>query len=98
MNEYKLLTCPLQELSERLSSEQCKGLVRAIRCDVTKEEDILAVFSTIQKEFGGVDVCINNAGIYFTTSTLVDGETAAYRNMIDVNKYECIITGKLQKS
>ncbi|XP_055604137.1 farnesol dehydrogenase-like [Uranotaenia lowii] len=35
----------------------------AIRCDVTKETDILEAFDYIERKFGGVDVMVNNAGI-----------------------------------
>lgn len=37
-------------------------MVRGLRCDLTKEEDILAAFRWIQTSFGGVDVLVNCAG------------------------------------
>ena len=41
------------------------------------------MFTAIQKEFGGVDACINNAGLGFAAS-LVDGDTADFRLMMEV--------------
>ncbi|MBH0778030.1 3-oxoacyl-ACP reductase FabG [Nocardia bovistercoris] len=37
--------------------------VRAVRCDVTRAEDVSALFDTALTEFGGVDIMVNNAGI-----------------------------------
>ena len=47
------------------------------------EEDILNVFEVAKKQFGGVDVCINNAGLGHSSSIL-KGATSDWREMIDV--------------
>jgi 3-oxoacyl-[acyl-carrier protein] reductase len=39
-----------------------KSLV--VKCDVSKAEDVARLFSDTVKEFGQVDVLVNNAGIY----------------------------------
>jgi len=36
--------------------------VAAARCDVTVEADLLALLETAERDFGGVDVLVNNAG------------------------------------
>ena len=58
--------------------------MHAVRCDVSKEEDILAMFAVIKTHFGGVDVCINNAGVGHTAK-LISGETRKFREMLEVN-------------
>ena len=50
-----------QDISNELSGES--GSLTAIKCDLTKDADVLALFATIKEQFGGVDVCINNAGL-----------------------------------
>lgn len=49
-------------------AEECRALgVRALPvvCDVTKEESITALFEAATKEFGHVDIVVNNAGLNF---------------------------------
>lgn len=42
------------------------------------------MFKKIQKDLGGVDVCINNAGLSHC-APLLSGSTADWKNMLDVN-------------
>src|ERR1700675_152374 len=37
----------------------------AVRADVTKRTDVLALFATVEKEFGRLDILVNNAGMFF---------------------------------
>jgi NAD(P)-dependent dehydrogenase (short-subunit alcohol dehydrogenase family) len=37
----------------------------AVRADVAKRTDVLALFATVEKEFGRLDVLVNNAGMFF---------------------------------
>jgi len=72
----------LQEASDNLQNEP--GKLHPVKCDVTKEQDILAAFSWIKEHLGGVDIMINNAGVLHQ-SFLSDGETSEWRQMLDVN-------------
>lgn len=40
------------------------GKIYAKKCDVSNEGEIMETLNWIRREFGGVDVLINNAGIY----------------------------------
>ena len=56
----------------------------AVKCDVTKEEDVLAVFEVAKAQLGGVDVCVNNAGLAHE-APLLSGATSEWRNMLEVH-------------
>ena len=71
----------LQTLSQELSPTG--GKVVAIKCDVSKEEDILSMMSAIKSQFGGADICINNAGLGHY-ATLLDGSSAMWKEMFEV--------------
>ncbi|CAL4124248.1 unnamed protein product [Meganyctiphanes norvegica] len=72
----------VQELADELKGQ--KGSLHAIRCDISKDNDVRALFATIKQKHGGVDVCINNAGID-SYSPLMDGDVNKWRAMFDVN-------------
>ena len=55
----------------------------AIKCDVRNEDEIIAMFEKIKAQFGGVDVCINNAGLAHD-APLLSGATSDWRNMMEV--------------
>ena len=63
----------------------------AIQCDVSKENEVDKMISTIEAKLGGVDILINNAGI--DLSNLFHLKTAdEFRKTLDVNvvgAYNC---------
>ncbi|XP_071455273.1 farnesol dehydrogenase-like [Hetaerina americana] len=50
----------VKELAKKLLNH--KGVLYALKADVSKEEDVVAAFDWIQQSFGVVHVLINNAG------------------------------------
>ncbi|XP_037085363.1 dehydrogenase/reductase SDR family member 11-like [Pollicipes pollicipes] len=72
----------IEELAAEL--KDCRGSLTAIHCDLTKSEEIEAMFRAIVKQFGGVDACINNAGLNFPGG-LLDGAIDKWRTILDVN-------------
>uniref|UniRef100_A0A3F2YSS1 Dehydrogenase n=1 Tax=Anopheles arabiensis TaxID=7173 RepID=A0A3F2YSS1_ANOAR len=59
------------------------GQLHAIRCDVMREEDILAAYAQIERQFGGVDVQINSAGIaHHTVRILQPNNTQPLRDIV----------------
>ncbi|XP_050723083.1 dehydrogenase/reductase SDR family member 11-like [Eriocheir sinensis] len=61
-----------------------RGALIPIKCDLTKDEEVLAMFAKIKKDLGGVDVCINNAGFAHNKS-LLEGSPKEWREMMDLN-------------
>jgi NADP+-dependent farnesol dehydrogenase len=56
----------IEALRSSVPKEVRKNL-HAMKCDVSKEPQIIATFAEIEKKFGGVDVLVNNAGVLRTT-------------------------------
>lgn len=75
MNECK-------EVCSGLKKE--KGKAIAIKCDISKQKEVKALFLKIKNKFGKVDVLVNNAGIYpfKPFSEMTDKE---WNTVIDVN-------------
>lgn len=46
------------------------GSLTAIKCDLRKDDEVLDLFASIKQQVGGVDVCINNAGLSHKTPLL----------------------------
>ncbi len=58
--------------------------VRILRCDVTEVESIQNAVEAAIKEFGMIDVFINNAG-YYTVGSLEESSTEQIKRQIDTN-------------
>ena len=77
-----LLEDILQTLSQELSPTG--GKLVAMKCDVSKEEDILSMMSAIKSQFGGADICVNNAGLAHN-APLLTGSTEMWREMLEAS-------------
>ena len=74
----------MQSLSQELSASG--GKLVAIKCDVSKEEDVLSMMSEIKSQLGGADICVNNAGLGYDAS-LLSGTTEKWKIMLDVSTF-----------
>ena len=77
-----VLTDVLDEEGEQTAAEAGATFLRH---DVTSEEEWASVVSRAVELHGGIDVLINNAGIYIPTP-LVGGDLGDYRRVIEVNQ------------
>ena len=59
------------------------GELTTIQCDVSKEDDVVAMFSQIKQKYGGLDVCINNAGLG-KESPILTGKSEDWQTIMDV--------------
>lgn len=64
--------------------EAAGGEALALPADARDTEALVGVFEQVRARWGGVDVMINNAGLGRDAS-LCDGDTAAWREMLEVN-------------
>ena len=58
------------DTADSLAAEISKGRSRAlaVQADVSKRDEVKRLFDAAEKEFGGVDVLVNNAGIMLLSS------------------------------
>lgn len=73
------------EVLKNKISRTATGVLYPRKCDLNKEEDIVALFNWIDVELGGVHVLINNAGVNNQAQLLDDNNTAQIRQVIDTN-------------
>ncbi|XP_077996145.1 dehydrogenase/reductase SDR family member 11-like [Glandiceps talaboti] len=74
----------IEEMSKELKGSSARGQLYPYKCNLKEESEILDMFEEIKKQHGGVDVCVNNAGLNHA-STLLEGKTSHWRNIVDVN-------------
>ncbi|MEU1116244.1 MULTISPECIES: glucose 1-dehydrogenase [unclassified Streptomyces] len=60
------------------------GAAVAVRCDVTREEDVAALARRAVERFGRLDVLVNNAGMEFA-KRVEDTTVAEWDRLMDVN-------------
>ena len=54
-------------------------------CDVSQEESVYSVVKEAKKQFGKIDILINNAALWRCWAPFVDTPTEEWRKFIDVN-------------
>lgn len=74
----------VEELKNKIP-ESLKINLHPVKCDVSKEEDIVRTFESIIEEFGGVDILINNAGIARATTLLDKDNGIPLREVLETN-------------
>ncbi len=57
----------------------------AVKCDVTKRADIDAMVAATVKQFGTIDIVVNNAGTTYRNQPMLDVDEATFDRMFDVN-------------
>lgn len=61
------------------------GEALAIRCDVTRQNEVHALVAEVRKQWGGIDILINNAGDLIARRTLVDMTEEYWDQIMDLN-------------
>uniref|UniRef100_A0A8D8IA19 Farnesol dehydrogenase n=1 Tax=Culex pipiens TaxID=7175 RepID=A0A8D8IA19_CULPI len=75
----------VEALRDGLKDQATRKRLHAVKCDVSKEEDILKAFSWVEEKLGGVDVLVNNAGVLRDAKLVAPGNTGDLREVIDTN-------------
>jgi len=74
----------IEELAKKVAADSKAGKIYAVKCDLTKEQDILQLFKFIEDKVKHVDVLVNNAGLA-NPDDLLTGRTDKWREMLDLN-------------
>lgn len=64
--------------------ESIGGKAKAIQADVSKEADVQAMFKEMYKEFGTIDILVNNSGLQ-KDAPFVEMSLADWQKVIDIN-------------
>jgi NADP+-dependent farnesol dehydrogenase len=86
-----MVVCGLARRQDRVEAlklqlpESVRGNLHAIKCDVSKEEEIVATFADIENKFGGVDVLVNNAGINRQCQLIDADNSEKVREVVNTN-------------
>ena len=56
----------------------------AVKCDVSKEDEVIKIISKVVETFGGIDILVNNAGIVFDVP-IFERTTEQFKRTTEVN-------------
>ncbi|MCR5784753.1 MAG: 3-oxoacyl-[acyl-carrier-protein] reductase [Eubacterium sp.] len=82
-----VITYASSEKAAKVVKDECEALGAKVLClksDVSKEDDVKALFETAVEEFGKVDVLVNNAGIT-KDNILLRMKTEEFDDVIETN-------------
>ena len=76
---FEKLECVKKEIEEYTEK------VLIFKCDVSNVENVNAVVAEAEKEFGKIDILINNAALWRDRATFVDSPVELWQKYIDIN-------------
>lgn len=83
-----MIVCALAKRKDKVEALRVgllkiKGQLNAVECDISNEAAVAQSFAWVEKTFGGVDLLVNNGGV-FTKSLLTDeNNLKEVKNIID---------------
>ena len=81
----------VNEATAKETAEAVGGV--GIACDVTSREDVAAMVAEVRRQFGRIDVLVNNAG-WDKVGPFVDSDPADWDRVIAINLYGVLHTCK----
>jgi len=80
---YQANDAAAKEVADEVEANGQRAM--AMKCDVSDERAVSAMFDEVRREFERVDILVNNAGINPISTTLVDTDVEAWDSMLAVN-------------
>ena len=81
------------ELSRQQFSPDAKGKLHAVKCDISKDDDVIKAFEWIESELGSVEVLVNCAGVSKPASGAItaEGNEEDLKQILQVNLWGMIM-------
>ncbi len=97
--DYNVVLCDINETElnnakTKLNNITSKGKILSFKVDVTKEEDVTNLINNTLKEFGSIDIWINNAGVNQPNNAIWELETKDINRLIDIDLKGTILCTK----
>lgn len=67
------------------------GKAMAFQADVSREQEVIALFDAAEQAFGPVTALVNNVGVLFTQSRLVDMDVERFSEVMTTNVTSCFL-------
>ncbi|WP_417567805.1 glucose 1-dehydrogenase [Marinobacter sp.] len=71
--------------------EASGGRALAFKADVSREQDVIALFNATEQAFGPVTALVNNVGVLLTQSRLVDMDVERFTRVMATNVTSCFL-------
>ncbi|MGD2139874.1 MAG: SDR family oxidoreductase [Burkholderiales bacterium] len=81
----KVVVADLNADGAKKVARELNGNAIAVKCDVSKQADIDALVAAAVKQFGTIDIVVNNAGYTHRNGPMLDVDEAAFDRCFDVN-------------
>ena len=88
VNYHKQLQAAEQVVTDIKSAG---GQAIAMQADVSKEMDVVRLFAQTKQQLGAVTHLVNNVGVLFTQSKLVDMSLARFNRVMNTNVSSCFL-------
>jgi rhamnose utilization protein RhaD (predicted bifunctional aldolase and dehydrogenase)/NAD(P)-dependent dehydrogenase (short-subunit alcohol dehydrogenase family) len=73
------------DINERIEALHRRSDFLGIRCDVTSQQQLVAVLEAAARAYGGLDILVLNAGIFSATAAIAALDDEAWRKVMSVN-------------
>ena len=73
-----------EEAAKETETEFNNEKLLIIKCDVSKEEDVISMFNLVKEKYGKLDYLVNCAGM-FIDNFIKDFEMADFKKVLDIN-------------
>jgi len=70
------------------------GRAFSYQADVSREDDVIRLFDAAEERFGKVTHLVNNAGVLFTQSKLVDIDLERFNKVLNSNVISCFLCSR----
>ncbi|CAO1439256.1 unnamed protein product [Diamesa tonsa] len=83
-----MIVCALAKRKDKVEALRVgllkiKGQLNAVECDIANETAVQTAFNWVEKTFGGVDLLINNGGVYTKALFTDEGNSKELKNIFD---------------